>query len=212
MDGLIFSEFSELLTMKNQLIIGDKNWLINTYKDADDETLEMAFEGINLLFKYDEPFFYLDDENLEKVIIFIDEIRNICDLKFRPIINEIIVNINIVKSRQKSFKIEAIQKYFAMQQDLRDSNLDKDVLVTSFSYDALVVQGLIYNKMNTIKEKDFVLASMNYLIQVCPSFFADNDIRKAAKEELSDIKNSLLFTRVVRKYAKDTEKLLKSCK
>ena len=49
MDGLNFSDFSELLTMKNQIIIGDMNWLINTYKDADDETLEMAFEGISLI-------------------------------------------------------------------------------------------------------------------------------------------------------------------
>ena len=212
MDGLMFSDFSELLTMKNQIIIGDMNWLINTYKDADDETLEMAFEGISLIFKYDEPFFYLDDEYLEKVINFIAEIKDKCNSKFRSKINEIIVAINIVKSRQQSFKDDATQKYFAMQQDLRDSYLDKEVLITSFSYDALVVQGLIYNTMGNIKEKDFVLASMNYLIQVCPSFFEDNDVREVAKEELSDIKNSSVFTRVVRKYAKDTEKLLKGCK
>ena len=209
MDELIFRDFSELLTMKNQIIIGEKNWLIDTYKDADDETLEMVFKGISLMLKYDEPFFYLDKEYLEKAVNFIVEIKDNCNLKFRPIINEIIVAINMVKSRQQSYIDGEVQKYIRAQQELRDSYLDIDVLITSFSYDALVVRGLLYNEMNAIEEKDFVLASMNYLIQVCPGFFKNNKVSEAAKEELYEIKKNSVFTRVIRKYAKDTEKQLK---
>ena len=211
MDDIKFSEFSELMTMKNQLIIADKDWLINTYKNADDEILEMAFEGIINIFMYDEAFFYLDDKYLDKVIGLITEVKDNCDVKHLRSINKIIVFVNIAKNKSIKDKEMVAKEYIYRQEYLRDTRLDKDLLISSFCYDALVLQGIVKVNLNELDEKDFVVASLNYLIAICPDFFRNEDVRDIVYEELINIKNNVrMYSRQLRKYAKDTSNLLKN--
>ena len=211
MDDIKFSEFSELMTMKNQLIIADKDWLINTYKNADDEILEMAFEGIINIFMYDEAFFYLDDKYLNKVIGLITEVKDNCDVKHLRSINKIIVFVNIAKNKSIKDKEMVAKEYIYRQEYLRDTRLDKDLLISSFCYDALVLQGIVKVNLNELDEKDFVVASLNYLIAICPDFFRNEDVRDIVYEELINIKNNVrMYSRQLRKYAKDTSNLLKN--
>lgn len=202
--------YIDAIYIKNHLLGLDFKQLKDIYIDYD--SFEFFVYNIIYILDCEPEFFLLDDSIPSKIYDVLDLHR--FDCKDNPIlcglINEIIMEINSMRSLPTNIRDEKLSIYLNEQSEKRKVLLtDKEDLSYTMVYDAGVILYLIGEGEN-IKDENMYVPSLNLLMNEIPNIFKNKDIAERAINKLNEIsKKHIIFGRLQRRYANDAKVYLK---
>lgn len=209
---LTMEELFYMMIVKNYIYCATEIDLVERFI-GDKKSFAKFLEALLNLLKYEESFFLLDDDLSKKTGIFINKLRFSFSNEFNTEINKVILSLNELKSMGLILKIAKQKSYIQYQSYLRNIEMDESeisYLLKSLSTDSLVIESIEKNNFDDLKEKFFVLISLNYLINMLPEYFKLEPVKAIVEKELENIrKNSRLTDISLRRSLKYTKKILR---
>ncbi len=206
-------DFENLLCLRNELINASTSQMMEEYQDF--EQYMMFLDTVLILLDTDSGFLLLDDEYSDKIFHVIQIHRFDCkDKDIRDAINLIIDRVNQTKSYSKELKEMILKDYQDYQSDLRSVEFStQEDLIYALGYDAIVFLALKDDRMDIATEDDVFLSSVNYMMEVIPEFFSDDEISNRLEEHLQVLMNrGWPFPNQIRKYSKHTKEAFQMMK
>ena len=183
----LVTDFYNMLAIRNQLLTQDRNDLNELYQDED--AYVTFLNAIATLLNNDSGLILIDEEIIQKIFSIIQIHR--FDLKIPQLndfINEIITHLNGVKAYPDKLKDEIEKAYFIYNETVREKVfLSRDDLKDSLKMDAAVFVALSCDKLDILRDDDYTLASLNYMMKCCPEFFTEEEINQRAQQLIDDI-------------------------
>lgn len=206
------TEFINMLRVKNQLISFSSNELVEIYKDIND--LLVFIDTIALLSEYDSVFLLFRDDFKEKIYSVLQSHRFSCDSEVKGIINEVISYLNGLGAYPDTMVNLLKNHYLAYQEELRHVEFSAtDSFMSSIAEDAIVYEAITTGDFSKVDDSDYFMMSLNYLTEVCPELFKDEDV---VKRSLSAVDSACREARIFstrKKYIKESrDRLIKASK
>ena len=202
--------YIDALYLKNHLIGFDTEQLKELYGNID--LYEYFVYSLIYILDNEPEFILLDDTLPNKIYDVID--LHIFDCKDDTIlyglVNEIILEVNSMRSLSNNEKEEKISVYLNEQSEKRKVLLtDREDLSYTMVYDAGVVLSL-FEEGDEFANEDMYIPSLNLLISEMPAMFKDEKVLERAMNKLDEIsKKHVIFGRLQRRYARDAKVYLK---
>ena len=202
--------YIDAIYLKNHLIGFDTEQLKELYSNID--LYEYFVYSLIYILDNEPEFILLDDTLPNKICDVIDLHRFDCkdDTILYGLVNEIILEVNSMRSLPNNVKEEKISVYLNEQSEKRKVLLtDREDLSYTMVYDAGVVLSL-FEEGDEIANKDMYIPSLNLLISEMPAMFKDEKVLERAMNKLDEIsKKHVIFGRLQRRYARDAKVYLK---
>lgn len=159
-----------IIYLKNQLINATTEQLKKKYSSHDN--FGFFIDTLNIALNEDHIYFLLDDEILSKAETIIAHRRfDFDDECFNAVINEIINQLNRLKTIPEQLKTIQKQSYISFQQSTRQMVFDDmEDFLSAIAYDAVLIQKLTNGELVDL-EPAYFFASTNYLAQTLPEFY-----------------------------------------
>ena len=166
---------NNLLTIRNHLGVVGEEQLLKMYQSP--KCFENFVDAIHLLLENDSGFLLFDPSFIEKIFSVFQLHRFDCDSSTKETINDLIGVLNGIKNYPENLASILKNNYLAYQEEKRHITFySTETLIASLSYDALVLSGLRDGNMESIKDGDYFLMSLHYLMDVYPEFFQDEGV------------------------------------
>lgn len=181
----------KMLVIKNQFGALETKQLREIYEDKD--RYVTFLESISLLINNDSCFLVLDERFLDKVQDIIQIHRFSFDHpEAKDFINELIAYVNSVRAYPEPIKNILRNGYLVYHEEQRETSFrTHPEFVASLATDAVVFSALVNDRMDLIRNYDYALMSLNYLMKDYPELFKDENVRKRAEKIIEEAdKNS----------------------
>lgn len=202
--------YIDALYLKNHLIGYDTEQLKELYGNID--LYEYFVYSLIYILDNEPEFILLDDTLPNKIYDVLDLHRLDCkdDTILYGLVNEIILEVNSMKSLPNKVKEEKISVYLNEQSEKRKVLLtDREDLSYTMVYDAGVVLSL-FEEGDEIPNEDMYIPSLNLLMSEMPVMFKDKKVLERAMNKLDEIsKKHIIFGRLQKKYVRDAKVYLK---
>ena len=202
--------YIDSLYLKNHLIGFDTEQLKELYGNID--LYEYFVYSLIYILDNEPEFILLDDTLPNKIYDVIDLHRfdRKDDTILYGLVNEIILEVNSMRSLPNNEKEEKISVYLNEQSEKRKVLLtDREDLSYTMVYDAGVVLSL-FEEGDEFANEDMYIPSLNLLISEMPAMFKDEKVLERAMNKLDEIsKKHVIFGRLQRRYARDAKVYLK---
>lgn len=204
---ITMTEFSNLLKVKNQLIMFSSSELVEIYKEEED--FLVLLDTIAIMSQIESAFLLFDDSFREKIFSILQSHRFNCDSDIKKIINDFISYLNGLKGYSDNLVNTLKNCYLSFQEEARRVTFSSnDSLIASIADDAVVYYALQSGDMEEIKDGDYYVMSLNYLINSCPEMFSDESVVERAVSLLDkELKESKIFSDR-KKFVKEAKKRL----
>ena len=170
-------EIKNVLCLKNQLAYVDLSRLEEVYKDFD--SYLTFLDTVVIMSDIDSAFLLFDDDFVDKIhyVMQIHRFDKDLDKDIYNSINEIITWLNLLQSKENYIKLVHKLNYLLFQENVRKINFyGEDDFIQALANDAIVVDALENDNMESLDDDVLFLSSVNYLKYMMPSFFDDKDI------------------------------------
>ena len=203
-------DFGNLITLKNQLCALDRKQLMQMYQDKG--SYLTFLNAVVSLIENDIGFLLFSDEFLEKILLISQIYRfEFKEHEVRDCINDIITYVNGIKALSDESKKTLMNGYLAYQEDMREASFHTtNAFLSSLAYDAVVFAALRDGEIDKIKDEEYFLMSLNYLMKACPEFFQDPRVKKDAMTLLDQAGSHRSFLGVRKKFVKGMKENLES--
>lgn len=185
----------KMLVIKNQFAALDDKQLMEIYSDKD--RYVNFLESISLLINNDSCFLVLDERFLDKVQRIIQIHRFSFDHpEAKEFINELICYVNAVRAYPEPTKGILRNGYLTYHEEQRETSFrTHPEFVASLATDAVVFSALVNDRIDLIRNYDYALMSLNYLMKDYPELFKDENVRKRAEKIIEEAdKNSHILS------------------
>lgn len=186
--------FRNLLIIKNQLMMMTKEELLKAYEEV--EEYKVFVSTIIWLIKYEPAFVYMDESinNDIRSVFDIHRFELKDDIAFDTI-NSLTTCLNYIDAMPEEDKRKGVYYYRNYQEKIRCVKFDKAYdFKYSLGFDAFVYFYLKGELDMPEKNYTLMVASLNYFLETCPEFFADEGIYNKTMDMIKDIsKNSSTF-------------------
>ncbi len=206
-DDYTLEDFENVICLKNQLICVPTKTLLEVYNDK--ENFIAFLDNFSVLANTDSAFMLFSEDMVQKVR---DIIRNnrfkYKEKEIVTAMNEIILYLNNLQSYSQSYRNILMNGYLIYHEDCRKIEMeDTQIFLESMAYDAVVYWALKYNKMEEIERDDMFLASVNYIMEAMPEFFADLKVQALLFKKLDELerKKGFFKNKTTRIFAKETK-------
>lgn len=202
-----------IIFIKNQLINAplDKLKEINSGYEEFGEFIDT----LNIALDAEPAFFLLSDEIIRRAEAVVAHKRfEYSDPQYNAIINNIIGQINCLKSIPADIRRRQVEAYICWQNEIRQlGHLSTADFVEALANDAIVIQRLLAGNLGDI-DPLFFLSSTNYIVEVIPQFYQEFpgtlDLTFQRLDEHVHKKGILNWAE--RSYAKQTKKNIEKVK
>ena len=194
--------------IKNQLAVLNDKQLMEVFQD---QNLYVSFlENLSLLINNDSCFILLDDSYLDKIQRIIQINRfSYKDSEAVDFINELITYINSVRAYPEQTKNILKNGYLTYNEDQREAYFSThEEFVNSLATDAVVLAALIHGQLDLIRNYDYALMSLNYIMKMCPKFFKDETIRQRAEQIIETANKNCSTISIKKLRVKKQEKII----
>ena len=177
-------DYYNILAIRNQLSTKTQQELNELYED---KGAYLAFLGtVGQMFNNDSGFIYLDESFMDKISNIIQIHRFDFDEKIvKQYINELISFMNSTKTIQEPLKKAIVDNYIIYHEVQREAFFPTQTeFITSLAMDAVVFTVLKEGQFDLIRDYNYALMSLNYLMKTCPEMFKDEEINKRAQQLL----------------------------
>ncbi len=219
-EKISLGDFENLLLMKNQLILLDKDEMYNLYHEP---LVYVAFIANTwTLISNEAAFLYLSKDFLRKIRDVLEIHRyDLTDEDLKDVgvsaenvhesVNGILGALNKIDSEDMSYRRLVVKSYQAYHEKMKSAKFDTpEDFAASIAYDAVVYFTLTGDKKDAEIKKELMLTSINYFMEEVPEFFNDKKVLDKALEVLKDVRKKTKFTDVSSKIlVKNTEYRLK---
>ena len=188
-------DYFSLLVFKNQLLCMSDEQLTEFYKD---ERCFLEFLDAVALISRNEPgFFVISDEITKRISMIINQHRFSCEDAVKDYINEVVVYLNSINNISSEMADMLFMAYKKFQEEVREGEFtSNEAFLCSLAHDAVLFGALYDDKLENLQDGDLSLLSLNYIVNTCPEFFEDENIKNRAMQVLdSEGKNSGLFSK-----------------
>lgn len=181
-------DFINILNLKSQLINFDDRRLMELY-EKDYDNYIMFLNSVGLLINNELAFLLLNNEEYIDKILSVASVHRFTteDNDVKNLVNQIIVACNEIIRMPESEKYAYRYDYFVKQEDMRDTNFyEEEDLITALNFDAFLSYVLTHSDMEYLYACDNfeTLISLNYFLNMCPSFFDDETVLSNTIEKL----------------------------
>lgn len=188
-------DYFSLLVFKNQLLCMSDDQLTEFYKD---ERCFLEFLDAVALISRNEPgFFVISDEIVRRIFMIINQHRFSCDDAVKDYINEVVIYLNSISNLSSEMADMLFTAYKKYQEEVREGEFtSNEAFLCSLAHDAVLFGALYDDKLDNLKDGDLSLLSLNYIVNTCPEFFEDDNIKSRALNLLNiENKNSKIFSK-----------------
>ena len=202
-------DFANVICLRNQLENVPLNTLLDVYKD--DESFVAFLEAISVLSNTDSGFLLLDPLYMEKISSVINSRRwDIENIDVKKAINDLIGYMNELRNYPNNLKVSLLSAYIGYHEELRQVSFDDaNLLKVTLGYDAVVYSALENGDLDIAKEDELFLMSTNYLLEIVPDIYKNEDYKNMTIERIDRIrKKSRFFNPVIKTYSKNTKQRL----
>jgi hypothetical protein len=168
--------------IKNQLAVLDDKQLVEIFQNKDKYV--SFLENLSLLINNDSCFIVLDERYMDKIQRIIQVHRfSFKDPEAVDFINELIFYINSVRAYPNQTKNILKNGYLLYNEEQREAvfNTHTD-FINSLATDAIILTALIHGRLDLIRNYDYALMSLNYIMKMCPELFKDEAVRQRAEQ------------------------------
>ena len=211
-------QFLNILNLKSQLINFDENKLKEMYKD-NYENYVLFLNAVGMLINNEMPFLLLNNEEYIDKILTVAQTHRFSteDNEVKDLVNQIIIACNEIIRLPEGDKYAYRYDYIVNQEDLRDVGFyEEEDLIYALNFDSFLVHVLKDSDMEYLYacDNDQALMSLNYIYNMCPSFFDDETIMNNTIEKLDYMTSEFSKERFNRRrtlsiYADDLGKKIK---
>lgn len=203
-----FGLIVEVMCMKNQLLVLDEKTLSEIYLQNKDGMIDIVTDALEHLLYEEEVFFYLDESLIDKALYIVGELKGEpTDNSTR--LNMMIPRIHEIKNKEQSFKDMKLVSYIEYESNIRNTYLDVELLKNCIQFDAMVAYYLLEDIDINMDDKDYILSSINYILNVCPEIFKDENNRQKLEVLFNKINKKIGLNISLKLYLRDTTKLYK---
>lgn len=188
-------DYFSLLVFKNQILCMSDEQLIDFYKD---ERCFLEFLDVVALISRNEPaFFVLSSEITRRISMIINQHRFSCSDEIKDYINEVVIYLNSISNLSNEMTSMLVLAYKKFQEEIREAEFTSNqAFLCSLAHDAVLFGALYDDKLEQLQDGDLSLLSLNYVVNTCPDFFKDQNIKDRALKVLEiEGKNSKLFSK-----------------
>lgn len=188
-------DYFSLLVFKNQILCMSDEQLIDFYKD---ERCFLEFLDVVALISRNEPaFFVLSSEITRRISMIINQHRFSCSDEIKDYINEVVIYLNSISNLSNEMTSMLVLAYKKFQEEIREAEFTSNqAFLCSLAHDAVLFGALYDDKLEQLRDGDLSLLSLNYVVNTCPDFFKDQNIKDRALKVLEiEGKNSKLFSK-----------------
>jgi len=181
-------DFYNLLVVRNQLATIDRSKLVEIYQDKN--AYFVFLDTIGTIINEDIGFLLLNDELPKKIfeIIGIHRFDEDMSWEVKDYINDVITAINEMQVFPDEMKKIILGSYVVHHGEVREKMLiSNENILKSLALDAVMFVSLTDGKTDLVKDDDYALASLNYLMKAAPILFADEEVNKNARVILDNI-------------------------
>lgn len=208
--------FELALVLKNHLMTKDVEEL-RVFYDTDDQYMVFLCTVIYLL-NHEPAFFFISNAFLEKIHSIIEIRRfSIKDEKRKEMINDITFDLNDIENCDESDRKEILSKYIDWEIDARNFETASIQEVLNSMSDDVIVYFHLKGSLDASSKEEYPIsnrekiASINYLTEMVPEFFMNEEVRNRANEMIDSIyKETSFFDFTDRKVSKQTKQKIKS--
>lgn len=206
------TEFVNMMRVKTQLISFSSDELLEIYKDIND--VLTFIDTIALLSEHDSAFLLFNDDFKEKIYSVLQAHRFSCDNDVKAIINEVVSYLNGLGAYPSTMVNILKNHYLAYQEGLRHVEFSAtDSFLSSVAEDAIVYEALTTGDFSKVDDSDYFIMSLNYLTEVCPELFKDEDIVKRSLSVVDEACREARIFSTKKKYIKESrERLINASK
>ena len=177
---------NNLLTIRNHLGVVPTEELLVMYQNP--RYFSHFVDSIELLLENDSGFLLFDPSFIDKIFSVFQLHRFDCDSDMKQVLNELIGSLNGIKNYPDSLANILKNNYLAYQEEKRHITFQStDSLIASLSYDSLVFTGLYRGNLDNIKDGDYFLMSLHYLLSIYPEFFQDERVLSQCLDFINSI-------------------------
>lgn len=199
-------KFVAMLVVKNQLINASIDQIMKI--NEGEARTEVFLSAINQLLKDENAFVLMDSGLLLKIEEFINERRfRYSNNELNHLINEVIVELNSIKTKNED-QINLIKNgYLAYQEDCRKISFrENEELLCSMAYDIIVYMNLEKGSLADLEFDGLFLASTNYFLRTVPEIYDDSSFLEQTLQKIEYGCYARGFKNIgYRKYAKSTK-------
>ena len=177
-----YDEYMAQLILKNYLICGSKDELVEKYKPF--EYFIGFLDSLSLISQNEPAFFLLSDAINEKILTIINEHRSEDD-QLIDYVNDLLVYLNRMANHNQKMKILMVQSYKNFNEYSRQCQFtDNEAFFRCLAYDIHVFKLLVSGDFSSIDDYNLALLSFNYFLETNPQCFRDSVIRENAEKFL----------------------------
>lgn len=205
-------DIERVLSIKSQLIVIEDEMIEEIYEKQENY---LAFvQGVISLINLDGSFLMIHKNYRDKIRRVIQIKRFDQEKEVREAINDVLSYLNKLETYQNEEQQSIKNQYVKLQEELHSCFFESDdILEEALAYDAVVYISLKDDRMEDIESDDFYLSSLNYLAEIVPEFFREEEIRKRADQRIDQIiLKSKPWEFLHKSYAKTTKKILELTK
>lgn len=200
-------DFKRIIELKKNLILKDEDTLLTQYYGK--EKVTAFLEDVLLLVEKENAFLSLTPrfiEVIEDIIHF--NFSFFKDKELNALKNEVVIKLNIEKSKSENEKVFLAGNYIDYQNEMRHlSFANSKQFLGAMSYDAEILNALENGRLDDFPLDDLFLATTNYFLEMIPVLYKDEEIKKATLERFELIKKkNILKNRMLKKFVKVTQK------
>ena len=206
--------FENTLVVKNQLLGMDTEEIVDIYEKNEVDRYMAFVATIAWMLDHEQAFFCVNSAISDKVRAVIDVHKDkIIDDKTYGALNEIKIYLNAIDTADPKKKNLVVEQYRMYHETIRNARLtENQVFLDTLGTDAFVYFYLKgEDNLPAIEYVDeLLLFSIAYFIEICPSFFRDENVYNKTIEELDDLdKHTSLFNVAVKKLLSSDKKMVK---
>lgn len=194
------------LVVKNQLVNASIEQIMKI--NEGEARTKMFLSAINRLLKDETAFVLMDSRLLLKIEEFINERRfRYSNNELNRLINEIIIELNSIKTKNED-QINLLKNgYLAYQEDCRKIRVrENEELLCSMAYDIIVYMNLEKGSLAELEFDGLFLATTNYFLRTAPEIYDDSAFLEQTLQKIENGCYTRSFKNIgYRKYAKSTK-------
>ena len=208
--------FELALVLKNHIMTKDVDEL-RVFYGNDDQYIVFLWTIVYLL-NHEPAFFFISNSFLEKIRSIIEIKRfSIKEEKIKEMINDITLDLNEIENCDESDKAEILSKYIDWEIDVRKFKTASIEEVLNSMADDVIIYFHLKGSLDASSKEEYPIsnrekiASINYLTEMVPEFFMNEEVRKKTNKMIDDIyKETSFFSFTDRRVSRETKQKLKS--